>query len=110
MGEATFRFECGGWGLIQLLFVVHHHGMLDLSHANHNTEKRAAKWADVDADRLADPDDWDWKEVTRQSGRLNRAIRALAVDKIGSHPVLPEAAALIAREGFGIERGRGIHR
>jgi hypothetical protein len=43
-GDATFRYRCEGWGLIQLYFggIFREHE-LRWSHTNHNTEKRAAK-------------------------------------------------------------------
>ncbi|MBP2478241.1 hypothetical protein JOF53_007113 [Crossiella equi] len=93
--DASFRYTCEGWGLVQLQyggpFGVRG---LTLSHTNHNTAKRAAAWA-ATLTRLGDPEDWDWAKVTSASGRLNRAIRRLAVAKTGPHPVLPGAARLL---------------
>ncbi|MFE3291775.1 hypothetical protein [Rhodococcus sp. NPDC059234] len=43
------------------------------------------------------------------SSKLNRAIRRMAVDKIGSHPVLPHAGEFIAHRGLRYEYGTGIH-
>ena len=107
--DATFRYCCEGWGLIQL----DHGGAtgtqeLRWSHTNHNTEKRASAWS-ATLSRLGDPADWDWAAVTSASGRLNRAIRRMAVSKIGSHPVLPHAARFIADAGLRYEYGVGIH-
>jgi hypothetical protein len=106
--DAARRYMCEGWGLIQLYFGDFFRGTeLHLSRTNHNSQKRAAKWSTLpDSD---DPAEWDWPLVTRASGKLNRAIRKLAVDKIGAHPVLPEAAVLISRAGLRFERGAGIH-
>lgn len=107
--DATFRYCCEGWGLIQL-----HHGApvgaqeLRWSHTNHNTEKRAAAWT-ATLPRLGDPAEWNWATVTSASGRLNRAIRRMAVSKIGSHPVLPRAAGFIEHAGLQYEYGMGIH-
>jgi hypothetical protein len=109
LGDATFRYSCEGWGLIQLW-----HGgpigtqELPCSHTNHNTEKRAAAWY-ATLPRLGDPAEWSWPAVTSASGRLNRAIRRMAVDKIGSHPVLPHAARFIEDAGLRYEYGTGIH-
>ncbi|WP_285474889.1 hypothetical protein [Actinoplanes sp. NBRC 101535] len=109
VSDAKFRYSCEGWGLIQL-----HYGgpfgdqELRWSHTNHNTEKRAAAWAPT-LRRLDDPAAWDWKAVTSASGKLNRAIRSLAVGKIGSHPVLPGAAEFIAAANLQHEYGTGIH-
>ncbi|MCP4371772.1 MAG: hypothetical protein GY797_27185 [Deltaproteobacteria bacterium] len=87
---ATFRYRMNGWGLIQLyvggiseLGIIH-------SHTNHNSEKRAHKWAGT-YDDMGSPEEWDWKEVTRISSKLNRQIRKLSVNKIGSKPILQYA-------------------
>ena len=58
---------------------------------------------------LGEPEQWDWAAVTSASGRLNRAIRRMAVSKIGSHPVLPQAAQVIAQNELQHEYGMGIH-
>jgi hypothetical protein len=108
-GDATFRYTCEGWGLLQLHYggpVGSHE--LRWSHTNHNTQKRAAAWAATTL-RLGDPAAWNWPTVTSASGRLNRVIRRMAVDKIGSHPVLPHAAQLITHGGLRYEYGTGIH-
>ncbi|GAA3736091.1 hypothetical protein [Micromonospora maritima] len=108
-GEKTIRYNCEGWGLVQLLYGGPV-GTRELrwSHTNHNTEKRAAAWATA-SPRLGDPAEWNWAAVTSASGRLNRAIRRMAVRKIGSHPVLPHAARFIADAGLRHEYGTGIH-
>jgi hypothetical protein len=109
LGNATFRYTCEGWGLIQL----RHGGSVGMeelqwSHTNHNTEKRARAWA-ATLERLSDPGDWNWAAITKASGQLNRAIRRMAVSKIGAHPVLPQAAQVIAHAGLQYEYGLGIH-
>ncbi|GLY47709.1 hypothetical protein [Lentzea sp. NBRC 102530] len=107
--EAPFRYTCEGWGLIQL-----DRGRVDgvrelgWSHTNHNSEKRASAWAATNPE-LGDPAEWDWAAVTSASGRLNRAIRRRAVDKIGSRPVLPHAQRFIAEAGLRFVYGTGIH-
>jgi hypothetical protein len=89
------RFSAEGWGLISLeLRGVNSRG-LQPSSIDHNTQKRALGWQAIYADRLGDPDVWDWPLVTRTSARLNRRIRSLGVRKIGSNAVLPAADALI---------------
>ena len=108
LGDATFRYHCQGWGLIQLYFGVTTDESLRWSHTNHNTEKRASVWADT-LGELGDPAEWDWPAVTRASGRLNRAIRKLAVYRFGSRPVLPGVAQLIAARVLQYEYGDGIH-
>jgi hypothetical protein len=48
LGDATVRFQYEGWGLVQLHFGgFFRANELRWSHTNYNTEKRAAKWADV---------------------------------------------------------------
>lgn len=109
LGDATFRFQCQGWGIIQLHFGDLFQGdELRWSHTNHNTEKRAAKWAAVYPE-LGDPAAWEWAAVSRASSKLNRTIRSMAVGRIGSHPVLPQAAELIRRLDLKYEYGIGVH-
>lgn len=109
LGDATFRYQCEGWGLIQLHF-GRVFGERDLcwSHTNHNTEKRAVNWAPV-YPGLGTPASWDFAAVTRASGRLNRAIRKLAVRTLGPRPVLPVAERHIADAGLRYEYGDGVH-
>jgi hypothetical protein len=108
VSDAGFRYAYEGWGLIQLLFGGPFGAQeLRWSHTNHNTEKRAAAWAPINP-QIGDPASWDWKAVTSASSMLNRAIRRMAVDKIGSHPVLPDAARLIAEADLRYEYGTGI--
>jgi cell wall assembly regulator SMI1 len=110
LGDATFRYRCEGWGLIQLDLgsFVAESGELRRSHTNHNTEKRARRWSEVTADG-GDPGLWDWALITRTSNRLGRLIRGMAARKIGARPVLPQAAALIANAGLRYVYGLGIH-
>ena len=98
-----------GWGLIQLHFGgFFQERELRWSHTNHDTAKRAEKLAGLYPE-LGSPEVCDWAAVSRGSSRLNRAIRALAVDKIGSHPALPAAAQLIDQRALQYEYGTGIH-
>lgn len=104
-----FRYECEGWGLIQLDYGGPVRGQeLRWTHTNHNTAARAAVWA-ATIPRLGEPAAWDWAAITKGSSRLNRRIRRMAVGKIGSHPVLPHAHRLIAHHGLRYEYGTGIH-
>ena len=92
----TFRYAVAGWGLIQLyLGGEGPHGLV-VSHTNHNTEARARQWQGQHRE-LGSVEAWDWREVTLVSSRFNRFIRAkLAVSKIGSRPVLANAADAIS--------------
>lgn len=108
-GDATFRHCCEGWGLIQLYYGgPFGTQQLRWSHTNHNTEKRALAWA-ATTPRLGDPGAWDWEKITSGSSKLNRAIRTLTVNKIGSHPVLQHAAEFIEGGGLRYEYGTGTH-
>jgi hypothetical protein len=100
---------CSGWGLIQLHFGgFFQERELRWSHTNHDTAKRAEKLAWLYPE-FGSPAALDWAAVSRGSSRLNRAIRALAVDKIRSHPVLAAAELLISRHSLHYEYGTGIH-
>ena len=92
----TFRYEPNGWGLIQLYFGGVSERGLHHSHTNHNSEKRAKKWETTYADELGSVDAWDWKTLSKVSGRLRYHIRnRLAVEKHGSRPVLPSAKTMV---------------
>jgi len=58
---------------------------------------------------MGDPAAWNWKAVTGASSKLNRSIRRMAVDKIGSRRVLPHAARSIGEADLRYEYGMGIH-
>ena len=91
---ATFRYQIQGWGLIQLyLGGISKAGVIH-SHSNHNSEKRAQKWASTH-EELDEVSSWDWREVNRVSRQLNRHIQKMAATKMGSRPILPEAACEI---------------
>jgi hypothetical protein len=90
---ATFRYSTEGWGLIQVyLGMLRDDGTLTSSHTNHNSEVRAQTWSHTYRDDPS-PDEWNWAGVKRVSGKLVRFIRKLAVDKLGSRPILPAAHA-----------------
>jgi hypothetical protein len=90
-GLGKHRYELEGWGLIYLRFGGIAEMELHPSNTNHNSEKRARKWADTHKDTLGDPSAWNWDIVTRTSAKLNRRIHSLATAKIRSRPVLPAA-------------------
>ncbi len=94
-----FRYSCEGWGLVQLYLENPLRGVLRPSHSNHNSEKRASRWAGTSDDQLGDPAEWNWKAVTAFSAKLNRFIRKTAVEKDGSKAVLP-AASGFSRRGY----------
>lgn len=113
LGDATFRYEREGWGLIRLMLSsLNGPNVLQWSSTAHNSEKRATKWAESVPHlgiRLGDPTAWDWPAVTRASSRLNRVIQKRAVRKIGTYPVLPQAGQIITQNGLQYHRGPGIH-
>jgi hypothetical protein len=91
----TFRYRASGWGLIQLqLGGSSPKGILH-SHTNHNTLKRAMSWEPTYREVLGSALEWDWPLIERTSRRINSFIRKTAAEKLGSRPVLPEAAAAI---------------
>ena len=91
---ATHKFYTEGWGLIQLYLGFERPEGISHSHTNHNSAERAQTWAATPATgALDDPRLWDWKAVSRTSGRLNRFIKKLASSKLGSRPILPGAEA-----------------
>jgi hypothetical protein len=96
VGDAKGRTDSAGWGLIQLYLVGERDGRIGLSHTNHNSEARARLWEPISMEALGPVRAWNWTEVARTSGRLNRHIRGMAVDKSSSRVILPHAAARVA--------------
>jgi hypothetical protein len=90
---ATFRYTSDGWGLVQLYLTSPVAKGLDNSHTNHNTQKRAEKWANTVKD-IGKVNDWNFKKITSFSSKLNRQINTLGVGKIKSRSVLPGALRL----------------
>jgi len=90
---ASWRESIDGWGLIQLAIPKPIDGRLRASQTNHNTEVRARAWS-AEHPEIPSLDDWDFKEVTRISNKLNRFIRKLSVDKHQGTAVLRAAKAL----------------
>lgn len=88
---ATFRYDCQGWGLIHLFFGELRDARLSPCHTNHNSQRRAEKWEPTYVDQLDPVAEWNWREVTRISGRMIRFIKSTAKAKSGSRPVLPAA-------------------
>jgi hypothetical protein len=91
---ASFRWEIGGWGLFRLQLGGSGDGIISSSWFAHNSEKRARRWSDTYT-QLGPPDAWDWKAVTNLGRRIIYHIRdRLAVAKLESAAVLPEADEL----------------
>lgn len=88
---ARFRYDVYGWGLIQLFLESPHKGWLRDSHTNHNSEKRALLWERQCPDH-GPVAAWRWNAVASLSRRLNRFIHKIAVRKVDTRCVLPEAA------------------
>ncbi len=90
--DDAFRYELSGWGLIQLyLGGIGPNGVVE-SHSNHFTEGGAKSREQIGSER-GPVDAWDWRKVTASSFALNRFVRKLGRYKLGSRPVLPDAAA-----------------
>ena len=89
-GLGSHRHVAEGWGLISLQLGGVGKMGLHPSRTNHNTQKRATKWADTQHS-MGDPMAWNWNVVTRTSNKLNRRIRSLSVAKVGSRSVLQAA-------------------
>lgn len=92
---ATFRYGAEGWGLVQLYLSGPTTNGLQLSHTNHNTQKRAEAWQ-LTIPELGPVEAWDFKKITAFSSRLNREIRKRSVTKLGSYPVLPGAGLILS--------------
>lgn len=98
-----------GLGLIQLSFGGFFADReLRWSVSDHGSAARARQWADVHPS-AGEPDAWDFDEIRRTSARLNRRIRSLGVDQVGTSPVLPAAANLMKRRGLTHVYGTGVH-
>jgi hypothetical protein len=93
---ATGRTIVEAWGLIQLYLPMTEAGVLHPWHTNHSSERRARARLGEDSDEFHA---WDWAGIARLSSRVNRRIRALAVGREGSRPILPGAAVMV-REGW----------
>jgi hypothetical protein len=92
-GGATFRYAAEGWGLVQLYLGTVWREVLENSHTNHNSQRRAQAWSDVRKEG-SKVEEWDFGRITAFSGRLNRQIKKMSVAKLGSRPVLPDAYEL----------------
>ena len=96
-GGATHRFSADGWGLIQFYLHREFDSRLEASHSNHNSKKRAEKWATCND--MGEPSAWDFESINSFSSRLNRFIRKHHSAKMGSRVVLLGALKLW-NEGF----------
>lgn len=97
-GNGAFRNRTMGWGQIQLYFGRLQNEKLQTSHTNHNSQKRAMAWYEQYPEN-DDPSLWDWDEVLRISRKINRFIRKISVDKIGSRVVLKAANTWVSKGG-----------
>jgi hypothetical protein len=98
----SFREIVSGWGAMRLNLGVldKDNRTLESSWFAHNSEKRALAWEDTSGDKLGPVSAWDWDELERISRKMRYHLRQrLGITKLGSAPVLPEAAALQA-QGF----------
>lgn len=95
--SARVRWSCEGWGLVFLHLVpsATGGGRLLAGTVNHNSERRALRWA-PHYPEYGDPASWDWRAVTRASRRLNGAIERLSAHRDARGAVLPAAAAILA--------------
>jgi hypothetical protein len=93
--KAPWRERILGWGLIHLELHGVRGGQLRHCHTNHNSEARARKW-EASCPGLPPLAEWDFREVSRVSGRLNRHVREkLAIARLGSRPILRAAKTLL---------------
>jgi len=90
---ATYRYAAKGVGLIQFYIEKCEAGKLRNSHTNHNSKKRAEKWAGVAFD-FNEVDRWDFDLINKVSSRLNRQIRKQQVAKFGPRVVFQQASEL----------------
>lgn len=86
----TFRECCEGWGLLVLV------GEGLRTNVSWNGEARARSIEATWAARLGPVDAWDWRGVDASAAALQYHARALAVDRLGTAPVLPGAAEALA--------------
>jgi len=90
----TFRYNTGGWGLIQLYLHGINAGRLKASHIGHFNRAGAAKWAEVNKAK-GDVDLWDWSAIQKTSSHLKYLIhKKLSVKTIGSSGVMAGAERL----------------
>jgi hypothetical protein len=90
-GGATFRYELFGWGAIGLNFGRDSGDTIEPSSIGVNSQKRAAAWEPIVADRDA-TDAWNWPAVQSCYSKLRYAVsRKIAVDKLWAAPILSDA-------------------
>ena len=88
-----FRYNADGYSLVQLYLEIADNNSLSNSHTNHNTQKRAEKWARSTKEKK-EVASCDFNKITKFSSKLNRFIRKVSVGKLSSRPVLPYAYEL----------------
>jgi hypothetical protein len=85
---ATYRYQANGWGLIQIQLKGTNKLGLQYSHTNHNTEKRALAWEEIDRDKLGSVKDWDFSVTASVSRKINSFVKKHSVKKVGPMPVM----------------------
>jgi hypothetical protein len=85
---ATYRYQANDWGLIQLQFKGTNKLGLQYSHTNHNTEKRALAWEEIDRDKLGNVRDWNFSVTTSVSRKIINFIKKHSNKKVGPMPVM----------------------
>ena len=85
-----YRYGADQIGLIQLYLEIPNKNGLKNSHTNHNSEKRALKWAKT-TNEVAEVNACDFIKITKFSSKLNLYIKKKAVAKISSRVILPGA-------------------
>ena len=85
-----YRYNADNFGLVQLYLEAPNENVLSNSHTNHNTKKRAEKWATT-KEEIHEVALCDFEKITKFSSKLNRMIRILSIGKLTSRPVLPGA-------------------
>jgi hypothetical protein len=91
---AQWREELFGGALMQLYLGGVHETVITKSHFGHNSQRRAATWGVEDG--------VDWSALSKLSGRVQRHIRKLAVEKMPGRPVL-SAATRLWRSGYALK-------
>jgi len=90
---AKYRYSVEGWGLVQFHLSQTTESRLNDSHTNHNSKKRAEKWA-LTFPEMDAPSYWNFDMINKFSLKLNRQIRKNYTGKITSRVVLSGAFKL----------------
>ncbi len=88
-----YRYNADNFGLIQLYLEAPTKKGLSNSHTNHNTRKRAERWART-PEEIIEIESCDFSKISQFSSKLNRFIIKNSVAKVSSRPVLSGALGL----------------